>query len=394
MPIVNRIAEFHAEMTRWRHRIHSHPEIAFEEHKTAALVAETLESFGIDVDRGIAGTGVVGTLKGSVASGRAIALRADMDALPIEERNGFAHASQHQGRMHACGHDGHTAMLLGAAKHLAETRNFSGTIYFVFQPAEENEGGARLMIEEGALERYPVEAVYGMHNWPELPRGQFAIRPGPMMAAFDVFEITIKGRGGHAAMPHLSIDPIVAAGQVITALQTITSRNMHPLESAVISITQVHAGDTWNVIPEIAMLRGTTRSFDASVRDRLEPAIRRVTEGVCQAGGAEMTLRYERRYPPTLNTAAEAENAATAAASVVGDGNVRRDLLPSMGAEDFAYFLEQKPGAYIWIGNGTAEQGGMLHSPHYDFNDAILPLGASYWVRLAESVLTRSEITR
>jgi amidohydrolase len=389
MAVINRIADFHAEMTEWRHRIHAHPETAFEEHKTAELVAGLLESFGIAVDRGIARTGVVGTLRGSGASERAIALRADMDALPIEERNGFAHASQHQGRMHACGHDGHTAMLLGAAKHLAETRNFAGTIYFVFQPAEENEGGARLMIEEGVLEKYPVEAVYGMHNWPELPVGQFAIRPGAMMAAFDVFEIAVKGRGGHAAMPHLSIDPIVAAAQVVTALQTIASRNLHPLESAVVSVTQIHGGDTWNVTPERVVLRGTTRSFDPRVRDRLELAIRRIAEGACQACGAEMTLCYERRYPPTVNSAAETDIAASAAASVAGDDNVRRDLLPSMGAEDFACFLERKPGAYIWIGNGTAEHGGTLHNPHYDFNDAILPLGASYWVRLAETVLMR-----
>jgi metal-dependent amidase/aminoacylase/carboxypeptidase family protein len=247
MPIINRIADFHAEMTQWRHRIHAHPEIAFEERKTAQLVSELLESFGILVDCGIARTGVIGTLEGSIPSSRAIALRADIDALHIEERNNCPHASRQHGRMHACGHDGHTVMLLGAAKHLAETRNFAGTIYFIFQPAEENEGGARLMIEEGVLQKYPVEAVYGMHNWPELPAGQFAIRPGPMMAAFDIFEIAVTGRGGHAAMPHLAVDPIVAAAQIVTGLQTIASRNVHPLESAVVSVTQIHGGDTWNV---------------------------------------------------------------------------------------------------------------------------------------------------
>jgi amidohydrolase len=389
MPVINRIAEFHAEMTEWRHRIHARPETAFEERETAALVSELLQSFGIAVDRGVARTGVVGTLEGRVPGDRAIALRADMDALHIAEQNDFPHASKVPGRMHACGHDGHTAMLLGAARHLAETRNFAGRIHFIFQPAEENEGGARLMLEEGALERYPVEAVYGMHNWPGLPLGQFAIRPGPMMAAFDIFEITIEGRGGHAAMPHLAVDPIVAAAQVISGLQTIASRNLHPLEGAVVSVTQIHGGDTWNVIPETVVLRGTTRAFSPRVQDQLEPAIRRVAEGACRACGAVMQLRYERRYPPTLNAPAETEIAARAAADIVGEGSVMRDFLPSMGAEDFAFFLEKKPGAYIWIGNGTADKGGMLHNPNYDFNDAILPLGASYWVRLAEAVLAK-----
>src|SRR5438874_12456056 len=305
MPIINRIADFRAEMAAWRHDIHAHPETAFEEHRTADIVARLLESFGIAVERGIAQTGLVGTLHGARSGGRAVALRADMDALHVHEKNGFAHASTHAGRMHACGHDGHTAMLLGAAKYLAETRNFAGTLHFIFQPAEENEGGARLMVEEGILDRYPVDSVYGMHNWPGLPAGEFAIRPGPMMAAFDIFEIAITGRGAHAAMPHLGIDPVVAAAQIVTGLQTIASRNIHPLDGAVISVTQIHGGDTWNVIPDEVVLRGTTRSFNPAVRDALEPAIRRVAEGVCAALGAGMTLRYERRYPPTVNSPAE-----------------------------------------------------------------------------------------
>ena len=394
MPVINRIADFQAEMAGWRHDLHTHPETAFAEHRTGELVAQLLESFGIAVDRGVARTGVIGTLVGSKSGGSkpggpAIALRADMDALPIQEKNGFPHASAHEGRMHACGHDGHTAMLLGAAKYLAETRNFAGTIHFIFQPAEENEGGARLMIEEGVLDRYKVDSVYGMHNWPGLPAGQFAIRPGPMMAAFDIFEITITGRGAHAAMPHLGIDPVVAAAQIVTGLQTIASRNIHPLEGAVVSVTQIHGGDTWNVIPDSVVLRGTTRSFDPAVRDMIEPAIRRIAEGICASLGAGMAMRYERRYPPTVNSAAEAERAAATAAVLVGGDNVRRDLLPSMAAEDFACFLEKRPGAYIWIGSGAGADQAMLHNPHYDFNDEILALGASYWARLAESVLEK-----
>jgi amidohydrolase len=389
MPVINRIADFQVEMAAWRRDIHAHPETAFEEHRTAEIVARLLQSFGIAVERGVARTGVVGTLVGSRPGGRGIALRADMDALHVHEKTGLPHASKNDGRMHACGHDGHTAMLLGAAKYLAETRNFAGTVHFIFQPAEENEGGARVMVEEGILDRYPVEAVYGMHNWPGLPAGQFAIRPGPMMAAFDIFEIIVEGRGAHAAMPHLGVDPIVAAAQIVGGLQTIASRTIDPLQGAVVSVTQIHGGDTWNVIPESVVLRGTTRSFDHVVRDALEPAIRRIAEGVCAALGASARMRYERRYPPTVNSPAETERAAATAAALVGGDNVRRDLLPSMGAEDFACFLERKPGAYIWIGNGAAANQAMLHNPHYDFNDEILALGASYWARLAETALEK-----
>jgi amidohydrolase len=386
MAIINRIAEFHADMTAWRRRIHAHPETAFEEHDTSAFVAAQLAAFGIAVDRGLARTGVVGTLAGR-RPGDAIALRADMDALHIDEKNGFAHASHVPGKMHACGHDGHTAMLLGAARYLAETRNFAGTVQFIFQPAEENEGGGRAMVEDGLFEKFPVDSVYGMHNWPGLAVGAFAVRPGPMLAACDLFEIVVEGKGAHAALPHLGIDPVIAAAQIATALQTVTSRNTHPLDSAVLSITQIHGGDTWNVIPERVVLRGTTRSFKPELQDAIEAAIRRIANGVAAAMGARVTLSYDRRYPATVNSAPETATAADAAAAVVGTERVERNVQPTMGSEDFAFMLERKPGCYIFIGNGGAGAG--LHNPHYDFNDDILPIGASYWASLVERVLGR-----
>ncbi len=389
MAIINRIAGFQADMTQWRRTIHARPETAFEEHETASLVAGLLQSFGIAVDRGLAGTGVVGTLQGADPGGRAIALRADMDALHIHEQNGFAHASGVPGKMHACGHDGHTAMLLGAARYLAETRNFAGTVHLVFQPAEENEGGGRAMVEEGLFRRFPAESVYGMHNWPGLAVGEFAVRPGPMLAACDLFEITVTGKGAHAALPHLGIDPIIAAAQITTALQTVTSRNTHPLDSAVVSVTQFHGGDTWNVIPDSVVLRGTARAFKAELQDRIEAALRRIVHGVALAMGAEATVHYDRRYPATINHAAETVIAADAAAAVVGAAHVERDIQPTMGSEDFAFMLRAKPGCYIFIGNGTGAAAAGLHNPHYDFNDEILPIGASYWATLVERVLAR-----
>jgi amidohydrolase len=387
MAIVNRIADFHKDLAAWRHELHAHPETAFEEKRTSDFVAKRLQEFGIEVHRGLAGTGVVGTLKGNAPGERAIALRADMDALHIHEQNGVDYASQNPGRMHACGHDGHTTMLLGAARYLAETRNFAGTVHFVFQPAEENEGGGRVMVEDGLFEKFPVEAVFGMHNWPGMQAGKFALRAGPMMASFDIFEITVTGKGTHAALPHLGIDPVVAAAQIATGLQTITSRSLAPLDSAVVSVTQIHGGDTWNVIPEEVVLRGTTRSFKPELQDAIEAGIRRIAEGVATAMGASVKLRYERRYPATVNTAAEAETAAATAAEVVGEGNVDRDLTPTMGSEDFAFMLQAKPGAYVFIGNG--KNGAGLHNAHYDFNDEILPIGASYWARLVERVLAK-----
>ena len=385
MPVVNRIAEFHEEMIAWRRHIHANPETAFEEHDTADYVALRLHEFGIDVHRGLAGTGVVGTLRGG--DGPAIALRADMDALHIEEKNAFGHKSRNPGKMHACGHDGHTAMLLGAAKYLAETRRFAGTVHFVFQPAEENEGGGRAMIEDGLFERFPAESVYGMHNIPGIPVGEFAARPGPVMASFDIFEITLTGTGTHAAMPHLGRDAIVAAAHLVTALQTIRSRAVGPFDSAVVSVTQMHAGDTWNVIPEEAVVRGTARAFEEHVQELVESEIRRISDGVAAAFSVAAETRYERRYPPTVNDPREAEFAARVASDVAGSANVSLDKDPMMGAEDFAFMLNEKPGAYVWIGNGPRDGGCLLHNPNYDFNDEILPLGASYWARLVETRL-------
>jgi hippurate hydrolase len=384
MPILNRIADFHADLRGWRRDIHAHPEIAFEEHRTAEFVARRLAEFGIEMHRGLAGTGVVGTLRGSRPGGRAIAIRADMDALPVHERNHFGHCSTNDGKMHACGHDGHTTMLLGAARYLAETRNFAGTVHFIFQPAEESEGGARVMLEQGLFQKFPVEAVYGMHNWPGLPVGQFAVRAGPLLASSDTFEIVVEGKGAHGAMPHTGIDPVVTAAQIILGLQTIRSRITHPLDGAVVSVTQVHGGDAVNVIPDEVVLRGTARAFKPEVQDTIESGIHRIAEGVAAASGAKVRVRYERRYPATVNSPAETEIAAGAAAEVAGEPNVLRDYTPSMGAEDFAFMLQAKPGCYVLIGNG---ESASLHNSRYDFNDEALPLGASYWARLVERVL-------
>lgn len=389
MSIIEPITALHAEMTAWRRDLHAHPETAFEEHRTAEIVAKKLASFGVAVHRGLAGTGVVGSLTVGVGKG-AVGLRADLDALPIRETNTFEHRSRNAGRMHACGHDGHVAMLLGAAKHLAASRNFEGTVYFIFQPAEESRGGGRVMVEDGLFERFPMAAVFGMHNWPGMPVGEFGVMPGAMMASSDEFEIRIAGRGGHAAMPHQTIDPVVIGSQVVQALQAIVSRNTNPVDATVVTVTQFHAGDAINVIPGEAVLRGTTRAFRPAVQDLLEAGIRRVCAGVAAAHGAQIAVGYERHYPPTVNTPAEAAFAAEVMRGIVGAENVHTDLPPTMGAEDFAFMLQVKPGAYAWIGNGPGTGGCMLHNPGYDFNDAILPLGATYWTRLAESFLRRT----
>ena len=388
MPIINRIAEFQTDMTAWRRDIHAHPETAFEEQRTSDIVARTLQELGIEVHCGLAGTGVVGTVRGNRQdNGRAIGLRADMDALNLDEKNTFDHRSVHPGKMHACGHDGHTTMLLGAARYLAETRNFAGTVHFIFQPAEEGAAGGRVMIENGLFERFPVEAVFGMHNLPGLPVGNFAINSGAMLAAMDNFEITVKGRGAHAGMPHLGIDPVVVAAQIITALQTIVSRITDPLESVVVSVTWVEAGAAYNVIPDEAVLRGTVRTLSQAVRAEMEPRMRSLAEGIAGAAGAAIDMRYDHGYPPTINSPAEAELSARIAAAVVGEDNVDRDFAPLMGSEDFSFMLQEKPGAYLFVGNGPGEGGCMLHNPHYDFNDEVLNIGASYWVQLVENLL-------
>jgi len=385
MPIINRIAEFHDDMTAWRRDLHAHPETAFEEFRTAEIVAGKLEEFGVEVDRGLAGTGVIGTIRNG--DGPVIALRADMDALDILEANDFAHKSTHEGKMHACGHDDHTTMLLGAARYLAETKRFKGTVHFVFQPAEENEGGARVMVEEGIFDKFPIDAIYGMHNWPGMDTGRMGVMAGPVMSAYDVFEITVVGRSAHGAMPHQSVDPVVVGAQIVNGLQTIASRSTDPQQSAVVSVTQFHAGDTWNVIPDKAVLAGTTRSFTPEIQDHIESSVSRIAESIAAAHGAEVEIRYERRYPSTINHEAETGLAAQAAAGVVGAENVMTDVPPSMGSEDFAFFLREKPGCYVWLGNGPGDGGCLLHNSKYDFNDEILTVGASYWATLTEQVL-------
>ena len=386
MPIINRVAEFQEEMTRWRRDMHAHPDTAFEEVWTSDYIHARLQEIGVDrIERGIAKTGIVATLKGRHDGSGSIGLRADFDALDITETTGKPWASQIPGKMHACGHDGHTAMLLGAVKYLAETRNFAGEAVFIFQPAEENEGGGRVMVEEGLFDRFPVDAVYGMHNRPGLEVGKMCMRSGPAMAGFDIFEITIHGYGGHAARPHTTVDPIIVQAQLVNALQTIASRGTDPLESVVVSVTQVHGGDTWNVIPEKVVLRGTVRAFKAEIQDKTEAAMTRLCRNVASAFDATVDVRYERRYPPVINDQNHIDLCAEVAGDLVGADNVDTNPAPVMGSEDFSFMLNERPGAYINMGNGVGDQGGvMVHNPGYDFNDAILPYGASFWAKLVE----------
>ena len=387
MNIIKELEDLQLEMQNWRRDIHAHPEIAFEEHRTAKIVAEKLKSFGIEVETGIAGTGVVGTLKKGTGN-RAIGLRADLDALLINEANEFEHKSKHPGKMHACGHDGHTVMLLGAAKYLAEDGNFDGTVNFIFQPAEENEGGGKAMIEEGLFDKYPVESVYGMHNIPGMPVASFAVKPGPIMAAFDVFNVKIIGKGGHAAMPQTTIDPIIIGTKIIDAYQSIVSRYIDPQEPAVLSVTQFHAGDAYNVIPNDIEIKGCTRCFSPKIQKQLEDQMHQITKSICDAYGATYEFEFEHRYPATINSQEEAEIAGKVAQKVVGEDRVNLSPTPGMGSEDFAYMLQEKPGSYIWIGNGDGEGSCMVHNPGYDFNDEILPIGATYWVKMAEEILS------
>ncbi|MGI9463403.1 MAG: M20 aminoacylase family protein [Aestuariivirgaceae bacterium] len=372
-------------MTAWRRDIHTHPETAFEEHRTSQLIADKLEGFGIEVDKGLAGTGVVGVIEGNRPGDKSIGLRADIDALDIYEMTNKPYASKKPGKMHACGHDGHTTMLLGAAKYLADNRDFAGKVYVIFQPAEENEGGGRVMVEQGLFDKFPMDEVYGLHNWPGMPVGQIGMRVGPLMAAYDIFRIKVTGHGSHGAMPHDGIDPVLISAHIITNLQTIASRNVDPQESVVVSVTQVHGGDAYNVIPEEVELRGTVRSFSTDIQEMAERNIRKIAPAIAAAHGAEATVHYEKRYPPTVNAEAETAHAAKVAAGLVGEENLDTDVTPVMGSEDFSFMLQQKPGCYIWLGAG--EKTANLHSPHFDFNDEILPIGASYWARLVEDTL-------
>ena len=385
MEIHDSVQKRHEEMTGWRRELHSRPELAFQEKWTSDFVAEKLESFGLPIHRGLAGTGVVATLKNG--EGPSIGLRADMDALPLLEKNQFGHRSQNEGKMHACGHDGHTTMLLGAASVLAESPSFRGTVHFIFQPAEEGGGGGNVMVKEGLFEKFPVDAVYGMHNWPGMEPGEIGVHNGPVLAGNDAFDLEIQGKGGHAAMPDLCIDPILAASQVVSALQSVVSRGINPVDSAVVTVTQIHAGDAYNVIPDSVKLCGSIRTFKKEVREKVISSMESVVKGVASGLGASAELRIKQGYPATINTAQEAKKAALAAARVVGETKVILDADPSTGSEDFAYMLQARPGCYIWLGNGNRDGGCMLHNPHYDFNDEILPIGTSYWVSLVEQEL-------
>jgi amidohydrolase len=385
-------SKLHEEMVEWRHHIHKHPELSFKEVMTSDYIASVLESNNIEMHRGLAVTGIVATIHGT-KKGKVIGLRADMDALPIQERNEFSHKSVHDGKMHACGHDGHSTMLLGAAVYLKQNNNFAGTVHFIFQPAEEGGGGGRVMVEEGIFEKFPCEAVYGMHNWPGLAEGRFAVHDTAVMAANETLKITIKGKGGHAAMPDQCVDPIMIGAQVISAIQSVVSRSVAPLDSAVVSITMVDAGFVSNVIPNEMNLTGSLRYFRSEVGNDVKEKIKNISEGISESMGATASFSSVPNYPATVNTPKHAQLCAQAAETLVGKDNVLRNEKPSMGSEDFSFLLNASEGAYIWIGNGlvpedSPEGGCMLHNTQYDFNDEILPIGSSYWVELVRSILT------
>jgi hippurate hydrolase len=396
MKLIDPITQFHSELQHIRRDIHAHPELCYEENRTSDAVAQKLAEWGIPIVRGLGVTGVVGVIKNG-SSDRAIGLRADMDALPVQEINRFAHASKHSGKMHACGHDGHMAMLLGAAHYLSQNRNFDGTVYVIFQPAEEGGGGARRMMDDGLFTRFPMEAVFGMHNWPGIPVGAFGVTPGPMMASSNEFEVIVTGKGAHAGQPHKGIDPIMVAVQIAQSWQTVVTRNKNPIDAAALSITQIHAGSATNIIPDQATLVGTVRTFSTEVLDLIERRMRAIAEHTAAAFDAQIDFQFKRNYPPLINHVKETAFAVEVMQSVVGAQNVDTKVEPTMGAEDFAFMLQEKPGCYVFIGNGEGghRDGGHglgpcnLHNASYDFNDELLPIGATYWVRLAEAFLRK-----
>ncbi len=394
MKLIDAVVDFHTELQAIRRNIHAHPELCYEETRTSDLVAEKLTAWGIPVLRGMGITGVVGVIRRG-SSLAAIGLRADMDALPMQEFNTFAHASRHDGKMHACGHDGHTAMLLGAAHHLAKHGSFDGTVYVIFQPAEEGGAGAQKMIEDGLFKQCPMQAVYGMHNWPGAPTGSFGVTPGPMMASSNEFEVIVRGKGAHAAQPHKGVDPIMVAVQIAQSWQTIVSRNKSPLDAGVLSITQIHAGSATNVIPDDATLIGTVRTFTLPVLDLMEQRMRDVAKHTAAAFGADVEFNFKRNYPPLINHALETAFAVGVMQKIVGVENVDASVEPTMGSEDFAFMLQHKPGCYVFLGNGDGGHRDTghglgpcnLHNPSYDFNDDLLPIGATYWIELAQAAL-------
>lgn len=397
MKLLEPFLDWQSEIQAIRRDLHAHPELCYEEKRTADIVAEALQKWGIPVHRGLGGTGVVGIITGRTPGTAAIGLRADLDALPMQELNTFAHASQYPGKMHGCGHDGHTAMLLSAARYLAQHKNFDGTVYVIFQPAEEGGAGAQRMIEDGLFEKFPMQAVFGMHNWPGLPVGHFGLTAGPIMASSNQFLITVRGKGAHGGMPHLGVDPVMTAVHIAQALQSIVTRNRHPLEAAVLSITQIHTGSADNVIPTEAEMRGTVRTFSIETLDMIEQRMREVVQHSAAAMGAEADFAFVRKYPPTINHPAESAFCADVMREIVGPDQVDDHVTPTMGAEDFAFMLQKIPGCYVWIGNGLGEHRDaghglgpcMLHNGSYDFNDELLPLGATYWVKLAENWFSR-----
>jgi len=399
MKVLEPFLDWQSEIQAIRRDLHAHPELCYEEQRTADVVAQALQKWGIPVHRGLGGTGVVGIITGRTPGSVAIGLRADLDALPMQELNTFAHASQHPGKMHGCGHDGHTAMLLSAARYLAQHKNFDGTVYVIFQPAEEGGAGAKRMMDDGLFEKFPMQAVFGMHNWPGLPVGHFGLTAGPIMASSNQFRITVRGKGAHGGMPHLGVDPVMTAVHIAQALQSIVTRNRHPLEAAVLSITQIHTGSADNVIPTDAEMRGTVRTFTVETLDMIEQRMREVIQHSAAAMGAEADFSFIRKYPPTINHPGESAFCANVMREIVGTEQVDEHVTPTMGAEDFAFMLQEVPGCYVWIGNGTGDHRDaghglgpcMLHNGSYDFNDELLPLGATYWVKLAENWFKRSD---